>query len=224
MKAGSKSGDAGAGKGPRRRPLLWVLGFLVVALVGFAGYLIAPFFLPSTTGSSGQGFVTEGFPLEVSATGDDGRSRTLSVAREDGGAPDLSALVEGERLIVSGEGFNPASGIYVAICQVPDALDVKPGPCLGGVPELDDTSPREQGSVDWAASNWINNDWAWKLFGARGFDDMERGSFTAYLVVPPGKDETADCLENPCGLYTRNDHTDLDNRVQDLYLPVSFGE
>ena len=40
--------------------------------------------------------------------------------------------------------------------------------------------------------------------------------------IPAAADENVDCVEVACGLYTRNDHTALDDRVQDLYLPVSF--
>ena len=196
----------------------------MLLLLGFVGYLVWPFFTPSQTGSSGQGLVTEGYPLSVSAVGDDARTRTLLVTGEGGEEVDLSQLQPGQRLVVSGSGFDPDSGIYVAICALPPTVDVKPGPCLGGVPESEATAPGEQGQVDWAASNWINDDWAWKLFGARAFDDPATGAFTAYVLVPEASDEFVDCRASACGLYTRNDHTDVANRVQDLYLPVSFSE
>lgn len=197
---------------------------MLILVVGFVGYLVWPFLTPSQTGSSGQDLVTEGYPLRVSAIGDDDRTRTLEVGGESGEEVDLSQLVAGQRLVVSGTGFDPSSGIYVAICAIPPSVEVKPGPCLGGVPDAEATAQGGQGQVDWAASNWINDDWAWKLFGARAFDDPETGTFTAYLLVPEASDEYVDCRVSACGLYTRNDHTDVDNRVQDLYLPVSFSK
>ena len=35
-----------------------------------------------------------------------------------------------------------------------------------------------------------------------------------------GKD--FDCRVDACGIFTRNDHTALSDRVQDLYVPVAF--
>ncbi len=51
----------------------------------------------------------------------------------------------------------------------------------------------EEGTIQYAPSNWINDDWAWKLFGARSYDDREAGTFTAYLEVPDGADDHVDC-------------------------------
>ena len=31
-----------------------------------------------------------------------------------------------------------------------------------------------------------------------------------------------DCTVDRCAIYTRNDHTALGDRVQDLYIPVGF--
>ena len=78
--------------------------------------------------------------------------------------------------------------------------------------------------IQWAAANWINDDWAWRLFGARSFDDRRAGTFTAYLEIPAGADEFVDCRASDCAIYTRNDHTAIDNRMQDLYLPVEFSK
>ena len=194
----------------------------MVALA-FVAYLVVPILVGGQTGQSGQG-VVEGFPTSVSARGDDGRERSLSVSAEDGEPVDLAQITAGDRLVVRGSGFDPSVGIYVAICKVPDSLTEKPGPCLGGVPELEEGSEAQPGAIEWAASNWINDDWAWKLFGARSFDDKELGTFTAYLLVPDSSDEFVDCSVDQCGVYTRNDHTALDDRRQDLYLPVGFSE
>jgi hypothetical protein len=76
--------------------------------------------------------------------------------------------------------------------------------------------------VQYAPSNWINDDWAWKLFGARSYDDREAGTFTAYIEVPEASDDHVDCREVACAIYTRNDHTAAADRVQDLHIPVGF--
>lgn len=191
--------------------------------LGFVAYLVAPFVLPGQTGSSGQGELTDDFPTSVSAVGDDERTRTLQVAGEAGTEVSLDGITPGQRLVVTGSGFDASLGIYVAICQIPDSPSTKPGPCLGGVPELEGESGGE-GAIEWAPSNWINEDWAWRLFGARSYDDSNAGTFTAYIVVPEAIDESGNCVDNPCGLYTRNDHTALDNRIQDVYLPLRFAQ
>jgi hypothetical protein len=98
---------------------------------------------------------------------------------------------------------------------------VKPGPCLGGSPDGDAVEVPE-GTIQFAPSNWINDDWAWKLFGARSYDDRDSGTFTAYLEVPAVADDNVDCGEVACALYTRNDHTASSDRVQDVYIPLDF--
>lgn len=212
---------------PERRPLLrivlWAAGLIVGLALAFTAYLVIPIVTGNDTGSSGQGRV-EGYPTSVSATGDDGRTRTLSVQSVDGLEPDLSQVRAGDQLVVSGSGFDASLGIYVAVCKIPESVEMKPGPCLGGVPNIEGEQTGVEGDIQWAASNWINDDWAWKLFGARGYDNRNEGTFTAYLLIPESSDEFVDCEEQACGIFTRNDHTALENRGQDLYLPLSFSE
>ena len=206
----------------RRRPWSWVVAGVVVALLVLVAVVVVPILTHQPQGSSGQARVPAGeYFTEVVATGDDDRTRTLSVVNESGAEPALSAVSAGDRLVVSGTGFNPEQGIYVAVCRVPDELDGKPGPCLGGVGSQE-VEEFEEGVVQYAASNWINEAFAWRLFGARGFDDRSAGTFTAYIELPPAADENVDCTVDPCGLYTRNDHTAVADRVQDLYLPLRW--
>jgi hypothetical protein len=204
------------------RGLVWAGGIIVVVAALITAWIVVPIVTSSPAGSSGQQREVEGYPASVSATGDDGRTRTLEAAFESGEERDFSALVAGDRLIVSGSGFDPSKGIYVAVCKVPDSVGGKPGPCLGGVPSTEEDGDSTAGAVEYAASNWVNDDWAWRLFGARSFDDRGAGSFTAYIEIPASADENVDCTRVRCGLFTRNDHTALEDRVQDLYLPVSF--
>lgn len=209
---------------PFVRVLAWVGGITLTVVVLITAWIVVPIVAGSSAGSSGQELDVAGYPSSVSATGDDGRTRTLAAVFAEGDSADFSALGAGDRLIVSGSGFDPSKGIYVAVCKVPDSVGGKPGPCLGGVPSTEEDGDSTAGAIEYAASNWVNDDWAWRLFGARSFDDRGAGSFTAYIEIPASADENVDCTEVRCGLYTRNDHTALEDRVQDLYVPVSFAE
>lgn len=209
---------------PVLRVLAWVGGIAVTVAALITAWIVVPIITSTPAGSSGQELDVAGYPVSVSATGDDGRTRTLEAVLAEGDSRDFSTLVPGDRLIVSGSGFDPTKGIYVAVCKVPDVVEEKPGPCLGGVPSTEEGGTSTAGAIEYAASNWVNDDWAWRLFGARSFDDRAAGTFTAYIEIPASADENVDCTLIRCGLYTRNDHTALEDRVQDLYLPVSFAK
>ncbi|PZQ87468.1 MAG: hypothetical protein DI534_14785 [Leifsonia xyli] len=210
----------------RRRRWPWIVGAIAVVLLVPAAVLGIPILLHQDGGSANQETPGEEWPTAVTATGDDGRTRELSVISPDpGGVVDTSALTVGEHLVVSGTGYDAGQGIYVAICVIPDDPATKPGPCLGGVPSTDASAGANagaEGEIQWAPSNWINDDWAWKLFGARAYDDVATGTFTAYLEVAAPVGEGYDCTVDRCAIYTRNDHTALGDRVQDLYIPVGF--
>lgn len=198
-----------------------MLGAVVVVL-GLVAIIAVPILTHENRGASGQEAPTEPWPLEVSATGDDGRERSFTVSSPDaGGDIDTSSLTPGQQLVVTGTGYDSSRGIYVAICKIPDDAATKPGPCLGGVGAQDEQDV-EAGTVQYAPSNWVNDDWAWRLFGARSYDDRDAGTFTAYLLVGEPADDKLDCTVDECGIYTRNDHTALNDRVQDLYVPVGF--
>ncbi len=194
---------------------------MVVLLVPLA-WLGLPILLHQNGGAANQETPVDQWPTTVTATGDDGRERELSVVSPDpGGTVDTSALTVGQHIVVSGTGYDAAQGIYVGICVIPDDPATKPGPCLGGVPKQE-AQEGSAGQVQWAPSNWINDDWGWKLFGARPYDDVATGTFTAYLEVVDPVGDGYDCTTQRCAIYTRNDHTALGDRVQDLYIPVRF--
>ena len=195
-----------------------------MVLLGVIAAIALPIVLHAPQGSSGQARVPAGeYPTEVTATGDDDRMRTLAVTTDDGALPDLGAVAAGDRLVVTGAGYDGDRGLYVAVCRIPDEINGKPGPCLGGVGSQE-VEQFEEGVVQWAPSNWINEAFAWRLFGARSFDDTQSGAFTAYIELPPVTDGVVDCAADPCGLYTRNDHTAAGDRVQDLYLPLRWAD
>jgi len=206
---------------PRRRRWPWIVGAVVVVLAVPVAILAVPILTHQNQGVSMQEIPEGQWPTDATAEGDDDRTRTISVALDTGGEVDTSALEPGQRLVVTGSGYDGSQGIYVAICVIPDDPTIKPGPCLGGVPEQTETTV-DEGAIQFAPSNWINDDWAWRLFGARSYDDVATGTFTAYLEVPDPVGENVDCTVDACGIFTRNDHTALADRVQDVYLPVAF--
>ncbi|MDP3209162.1 MAG: hypothetical protein Q8M65_08425 [Rhodoglobus sp.] len=203
----------------KRRP--WIVAGAVVLLLIPVGILGVPILLHQNSGVSVQQPSTVPWPVEATSAGGDGRDRSFVVSGPDGAAVDTSALTVGERIVVKGAGFDGTRGIYVAICVIPADPSIKPGPCIGGVPDQV-TDDAEVGTVQYAPSNWVNDDWAWKLFGARSYDDAAAGTFTAYLEVGEPSGENFDCAVDACGIFTRNDHTALNDRVQDLYVPVAF--
>lgn len=208
----------------RRRIWPWIVAAVVVVIVVPVAILGLPILTHQNQGVSNQEEPVEDWPLTATAEGDDGRTREIMVVSpEPGGTVDTSALTAGDRVVVSGSGYDAERGIYVAICVIPDSPTTKPGPCLGGVPDQEQETVAE-GTIQWAPSNWINNDWAWKLFGARGFDDPATGTFTAYLEVADPVGDGIDCRVDACGIFTRNDHTAMSDRVQDLYIPVGFAD
>jgi hypothetical protein len=207
----------------RRRVWPWIVAAALALLLVPIAVIVVPILTHESAGQANQQQSAEEWPLSATAAGDDGRTRTLSVAGENGEPIKTDALVRGERVVVSGTGYDGSQGVYVAVCVIPNTAAEKPGPCIGGVPsqQQDDVAA---GTVQWAPSNWINADWAWRLFGARSYDNTSTGDFTAYLELGDPQGEDADCITNSCGIYTRNDHTALDDRVQDVYLPVQFSE
>ncbi|TXK18718.1 hypothetical protein [Homoserinibacter sp. GY 40078] len=206
---------------PRRR-WPWIAGAIAVLLLIPVAILGVPILLHHDGGAANQEQSAEEWPTTVAATGDDGRERELSVVSPDpGGIVDTSSLAESDRIVVSGTGYDAGQGIYVAICAIPDDPATRPGPCLGGVPDQEAQDDAE-GEIQWAPSNWINDEWGWKLFGARPYDDAATGTFTAYIEVVDPVGENLDCTQQACAIFTRNDHTALGDRVQDLAIPVGF--
>ncbi|MBL3698822.1 hypothetical protein [Leucobacter luti] len=200
-----------------------LIALLAVAVLVLAGVLIVliPILTHQSAGGSGQNLPTE-FVSEVSATGADGRTRTLEATTPDGTPAELDQVTPGESLVISGTGFDSGIGIYLAICAIPESPSEKPGPCLGGIPEGAESG--DANATVGLASAWITDAWAWRAFATHGYDDPETGAFAAMLTVPDPVMDGLDCRETRCAIATRADHTAASDRVQDILLPVAFAE
>lgn len=211
---------------PKMRKTIHITSFsllaAVVLLLGVVAAIVLPIMLHESAGGSGS-TVSENFVSEASATGDDGRTREITVTRTDGTPADMDQLREGEVLIVKGTGFNSDIGMYVSICKIPEDAGTKPFPCLGGVPE-GATEGDAAASGDVLTSAWVTNNWAWKNFATHSFDDPEKGTFEVRLVVPPATQEGLNCITEACAITTRADHTATEDRVQDMQLRVAFAK
>lgn len=212
--------DRVADRGRARRVLFVMLGIAVVALLGAIAAVVLPILTHQSAGGSGQDLPV-GFTPKAEAKGADGRTRVLAVETQGGEPADLSQLRTGEELVVRGSGYDPAIGIYVSICLVPEKPGTKPSPCLGGLPE--GAMEGDAAGTDKALSSaWITDDWAWRAFANKGYDDAKRGTFEVRLLVPPAAQEGIDCNVQQCAITTRADHTAATDRVQDMQLPVAF--
>ncbi len=197
-----------------------MLGVAVGVLLIMVAILVLPILTHQSAGGSGQS-LPAGHVSQAEATGADGRTRTLSVETLDGKPADLSKLRAGDVLMVRGSGYDSSIGIYVSICVMPETPGSKPSPCLGGLPEGAMTG-EASGTEEALSSAWITDDWAWRAFANKGYDDATSGSFSIRLLVPPATQEGADCTTQKCALTTRADHTAATDRVQDIMLPVTF--
>ncbi|MFF8956350.1 endoglucanase [Streptomyces sp. NPDC014894] len=141
------------------------------------------------------------------ATGPTGQKLTVSAVKDIDPA--------GQRVTVTGSGYDPAQGVYLAVCVIPKKPGEPPSPCLGG---MDLTG----GS---GSSIWISNnppDYAKDL--VRPFTVKDgKGGFTFDLTVKI-KDSNADCAKESCAIVTRADHTDISDRKQDVIVPITFGK
>ncbi|GGZ19578.1 hypothetical protein GCM10010387_10510 [Streptomyces inusitatus] len=140
-------------------------------------------------------------------TGPTGQKLTVSAVK------DLDPA--GQRVTVTGSGYDPLQGVYLALCALPKKPGEAPSPCLGG---MDLTG----GS---GSSIWISNNPPSHGEGlTRPFTVKDgKGGFTFDLNIKI-KDSNADCGRQTCGIVTRADHTDTGDRNQDVIVPVTFGK
>ncbi|WP_444962666.1 HtaA domain-containing protein [Nocardiopsis sp. M1B1] len=101
----------------------------------------------------------------------------------------------GDTVTVEGTGFRPGQGVYAALTAAPQSAGSYPAHHTGAV--------------------WL-----------RGADAPgEDGSFSAELQVTGSYEADGtvhDCARTQCYVAVFNDHTDIANRDQDVWTPVSF--
>nr|WP_272924062.1 neocarzinostatin apoprotein domain-containing protein [Streptomyces sp. SID3343] len=99
----------------------------------------------------------------------------------------------GDEITVTGKGFKPGKGVYIA------QTVAKPA---GGV-------PTQYGNAGYVPQVGADGTFSVKIKPTQTFE---------------GKDKAkVDCASTPCFVATFNDHTDIANRDQDVWVPVTFG-
>ncbi len=130
--------------------------------------------------------------------------RTLSVSK----SADLAE--SGETIVVTGSGYDESKGVYVGLCVIASP-DVQPSPCGGGIDRAGAT-----GASEWISSNPPSYAIGLPIPYETG------GSFRVELSVSPTINEVVDCRNVQCAIVTKSDHTIIDDRSQDLLIPVTF--
>lgn len=131
-------------------------------------------------------------------------TRTLTVSAADGLDPNSQTLR------VRGSGYDTTKGIYIGLCVVQPA-DQQPSPCGGGIDKTGSS-----GSSVWISSNPP----AYGVGLAVPYGDG--GSFDAEITVSATVNAAVDCRRVACAIVTKSDHTIIDDRSQDLLIPVTF--
>ena len=117
-------------------------------------------------------------------------------------------LVDGQKVTLTGKGYNTRIGIYVTYCVIPPK---------GQRPELcgpfDITGQNN-------ASFWISSNPP--LYAATLVTPFGKGGTFKVNMTATRKIGDADCALVRCAFTTRADHTRSDNRTADVFIPVSF--
>ncbi len=145
----------------------------------------------------------------VSAVPASGASTTTAGKRTVTVTPTTGLDPLGQRLLVTGKGFDPRVGIYVALCVVPPAGQA-PSPCGGGV-NMSAVSP----SSVWISSNP-------PPYGAGLAKPYGKGGTFKVTLQVTSKIGDVDCHVTQCGVVTRADHLRAGDRRFDVIVPVSF--
>ncbi|MEV6287522.1 hypothetical protein [Kribbella sp. NPDC051770] len=119
----------------------------------------------------------------------------------------------GETITVTGSGYSPSQGYYVALCAVPSdySYGTKPSPCAGG---------DGQGGTTVGPSAWVTNS---PLGGSASYPIAANGTFTAQIRIAE-TNSGLDCSDPDitCAIVSRRDHFAANDRSGDVYIPVSF--
>lgn len=118
----------------------------------------------------------------------------------------IDKLKNGQKVTVTGKGYDQNLGIYVAYCVLPTDGSV-PSNCVGGI--------RKSSSSAWISSNP-------PVYGKLITKKYKKnGSFSVSIRVTKTIGDV-DCKVASCGIVTRADHINSDNRTADIFIPVTF--
>lgn len=131
-------------------------------------------------------------------------TRTLIVSNSVDLDPDVQTLR------VRGSGFDVTKGIYVGLCVLQPSGQ-QPSPCGGGIDKTGSS-----GSSAWISSNPP----AYGVGLAVPYGSG--GSFDVEITVSAAINDAVDCRRVECAIVTKNDHTIISDRSQDLIVPVTF--
>lgn len=148
-------------------------------------------------------------PASALVTADDGARSSTVNGHTLKVSPAREVSRSGVTVTVSGKGYNPTIGIYVAWCVTPKK-GFPPSPCGGGI----NTSGKGAGSV-WVSSNPPPYGKALAVPFKKG------GVFKVKLYVSPMIGDV-DCRVTSCSVVTRADHTRTDDRSMDVTVRVTF--
>lgn len=137
----------------------------------------------------------------VTVKGGNGQTLTVTQAKK------LSA--KGQTVTVTGRHYDETVGIYVALCVLPAKGGI-PTPCGGGV-DKSGTS----GASEWVSSNPPPYGLGLAVPYSVG------GSFKVRLKVGPIIG-AFDCRKIKCGIITKADHLNEEDRSADVVIPVTF--
>jgi hypothetical protein len=126
----------------------------------------------------------------------------ISVSRTSGLNP------AGATLTVTGSGFDPAIGIYVAVCT--SAAPVSGSACVGGA-DLSGAS---------GSSAWVSSDPP--PYGVGLATPFGAGGTFRVTITVPASQGSLDCRTTACGVITRADHTRYGERSQDTFVRITF--
>lgn len=112
------------------------------------------------------------------------------------------------KVTISGRGYTTNVGIYVTFCVIPEP---------GKKPELcgpfDITGKNNQ-------SIWISNNPP--FYGKLLVKKFGKGGTFKVSMPIDSKIDDFDCTKVKCGIVTRADHTNPENRKADVIIPVTF--
>ncbi len=127
---------------------------------------------------------------------------------------------------MSGSGYDPSTESMWRCVRSPILLKCSdPGRAWAGCLGTEEDGDLGEGAIQYAASIGSMTTGPGVCSGRGVLMTEKRGEFHGiHRASLQCRDDNVDCTQVRCGLYTRNDHTALENRVQDLYLPVAFDE